>query len=215
VYRVHEKGAAPRDVLIVDEIPPVLEGGVLKCATLAGGSGQERVIAPNGEKHPTQKPLKLTRWLILGSSNPGDNVLIPFSGSGTEALVAYEEKRRFIGFELNGNYVEMSRARFEAAGFATERCQLGETRAWRAVGRGGCSIEDAVHQDSKCRAEQSVPTPNFQDREPADRDASPCSRTAVGCGAPKPKTYSRPGSLKIDGGGMEACQITAPKLSMR
>jgi hypothetical protein len=136
IYRAHERGAAPRDVLVVDKAPPVLQGGVLKCATLAGGSGRERVVGPNGEKHPTQKPLRLTRWLILGSSNPGDNIFIPFSGSGTEALVAYEEKRRFIGFELNANYVKMSRSRFEAAGFATEYVELNETKAWRAVGRG-------------------------------------------------------------------------------
>ena len=120
VYKAHERGAAPRDVLVVDEIPPVLQGGVLKTATLAGGAGKERVVGSNGVKHPTQKPLKLSRWLILGSTNPGDNVLAPFVGSGTEALVAYAENRNFMGFELNRNYVEMARARFEASGFSTE-----------------------------------------------------------------------------------------------
>jgi len=116
VYKVHEKGAAPRDVLGIDEedesIPLILEGGVLKTGTLAGGSGKERAIGINGEKHPTQKPIRLTRWLVLGSTHRDDSVLIPFSGSGTEALVSYQEGRKFIGFELNEDYIGMTRMRF-------------------------------------------------------------------------------------------------------
>ena len=148
VYRAHPKGAAPRDVIVLDDdIPPVRNGGVLKTGTLAGGAGRERAVGLDGTKHPTQKPLKLTRWLILGSSDPGDNVLIPFVGSGTEALVAYKEERNFLGFELNANYVEMARTRFVDAGYLTEYLQLGETLAWRAVGQS----ESFEEQDAQCR----------------------------------------------------------------
>jgi hypothetical protein len=180
IYKPHGKGATPRDVLAINEVPPVLEGGILKTGTLAGGSGRERVIGPDGKRHPTQKPVKLTRWLILGSSNPGDSILIPFAGSGTEAFVAYEQKRNFLGFELNWTYVEMAQARFEAAGFATEYVELNGTRAWKVLRGDECFQEGDVHPDSKCRARQTAPIRYSYDREPVDRGASPCSRTAVG-----------------------------------
>jgi site-specific DNA-methyltransferase (adenine-specific) len=121
IYKVHEKGAAPRDVLGIDEeiIPSILDGGILKTGTLAGGSGRERAVDINGNKHLTQKPIRLTRWLVLGSTNPGDNILIPFSGSGTEALVSYQEGRKFIGFELNEDFIGMTRMRFAKMNIST------------------------------------------------------------------------------------------------
>ncbi|MBQ6351802.1 MAG: site-specific DNA-methyltransferase, partial [Lentisphaeria bacterium] len=43
---------------------------------------------PEKTPHPTQKPEKLLAKLILASSRPGDQVLDPFSGSGTTAVTA-------------------------------------------------------------------------------------------------------------------------------
>jgi len=54
--------------------------------------------------HPTQKPEELIEKLVLASSNVGDLVLDPFSGSGTTAVVCKKNKRNFIGFELDGDY---------------------------------------------------------------------------------------------------------------
>lgn len=51
--------------------------------------------------HPTQKPDELFEKLINISSNPGDLVLDPFSGSGTTAFNCKKLKRRFVGFELD------------------------------------------------------------------------------------------------------------------
>ena len=62
-----------------------------------------------------QKPLKLMERLVRASSNPGDLVLDPFCGVGT-ALVACEKlQRRYIGFEANSVFVELARARLDAA----------------------------------------------------------------------------------------------------
>ncbi len=61
-----------------------------------------------------QKPLKLMERLIAASSNPGDLVLDPFCGVGT-ALVACEKlRRRYIGFEANQEFVELTLARLQA-----------------------------------------------------------------------------------------------------
>ena len=61
--------------------------------------------------HPAQFPETLARDHILSWSNPGDVVLDPFSGSGTTAKMARETGRRFIGIEVNPEYVEISRKR--------------------------------------------------------------------------------------------------------
>jgi len=57
--------------------------------------------------HPTQKDLILMRELIRVYSNPGQLILSPFVGSGTDLIAAHMEGRRSIGFELDPvNYQE-------------------------------------------------------------------------------------------------------------
>jgi len=51
--------------------------------------------------HPMQKPLKLIDRMILISSNTGDTVLDPFSGSGTTGVSAIKNGRKFVGFEID------------------------------------------------------------------------------------------------------------------
>ncbi len=54
--------------------------------------------------HPTQKPEELLRKLILASSQIGDVVLDPFSGSGTTVVVAEQLGRKWLGCDLNSEY---------------------------------------------------------------------------------------------------------------
>jgi len=65
----------------------------------------------NKFKHDTKKPEKLTRALINTCSRKGDLVLVPFAGSGTECAMAAKEGRKFIGFDIEPNYVEMANTR--------------------------------------------------------------------------------------------------------
>lgn len=64
-------------------------------------------------EHPAIFPEGLARDHILSWSNEGDIVLDPFSGSGTTAKMAKHNGRRFIGIEVNPEYVEISRKRLE------------------------------------------------------------------------------------------------------
>ena len=66
---------------------------------------------PNRQAHPTQKPEGLIERMILASSNEGDIVLDPFSGSGTTLRVCQQINRKAIGIEINPEYVEMSKRR--------------------------------------------------------------------------------------------------------
>lgn len=54
--------------------------------------------------HPTQKPEKLYAKLILASSNKGDMVFEPFSGSGTACVTAKKLGRKYCGIEINEEY---------------------------------------------------------------------------------------------------------------
>ena len=59
------------------------------------------------ENHPTQKPEALLERIIKASSNEGDLVLDPFSGSFTTSAVAQKLNRRSIGIEINQEYIKM------------------------------------------------------------------------------------------------------------
>lgn len=56
------------------------------------------------ENHPTQKPTALLERIIKASTNEGDTVLDPFSGTFTTSYVAKKLKRKSIGIEINEEY---------------------------------------------------------------------------------------------------------------
>jgi site-specific DNA-methyltransferase (adenine-specific) len=63
--------------------------------------------------HPTEKPLKLFQYLIESSTNEGDIVFDPCSGSGTTAVAAKMLNRKYIGIEINKKYYIDSIKRIE------------------------------------------------------------------------------------------------------
>lgn len=75
-------------------------------------------------KHPTQKPLSLLTRIILASTNEGDWVLDPFSGSSTTGIAANLCGRRFAGIENEEEYCRMSVARRMMLDDANERANL-------------------------------------------------------------------------------------------
>ena len=81
----HPLGAKPKDVI---DIPTTCNGMEEKTP------------------HPTQKPEELVRKFVLASSNEGDVVLDPFSGSGTTIVVAEQLGRRWLGCDISTQYNE-------------------------------------------------------------------------------------------------------------
>jgi len=59
------------------------------------------------EKHPTQKPTALLERVLLASSNPGDIVLDPFSGTFTTSAVARSLGRDSVGIEIDEEYMKI------------------------------------------------------------------------------------------------------------
>ena len=68
----------------------------------------ERIKSP---KHPAQKPLKVLKKIIQIASNEGDIVFDPFMGVGSIGVATRELNRKFIGFELNGDYFTAAKHR--------------------------------------------------------------------------------------------------------
>jgi DNA modification methylase len=73
---------------------------------------------PFPEAHFAVMPQALVEPCILAGSGPGNLVLDPFAGSGTVGVVALRHGRRFLGIELNQEYVGMARCRIVGPLFA-------------------------------------------------------------------------------------------------
>ena len=58
--------------------------------------------------HPTQKPLRILRRIILATTNEGDVVLSPFGGVGSECVAAKELGRHYVGFEIKEEYYDIA-----------------------------------------------------------------------------------------------------------
>ena len=68
-----------------------------------------------------QKPEKLIERLVKASSNEGDLVFDPFTGSGTVPVVCQRLQRKFIGCELNPEYAAIAQNRLNK--FEEERAE--------------------------------------------------------------------------------------------
>ena len=90
--RANPKGKMPNDVW--DEFPRV-------CGTFKERQGW----------HPCQMPENLLTRIVSVSSNPGDCVLDPFSGSGTTTAAAVQLGRNYVGVEISEKYVENANER--------------------------------------------------------------------------------------------------------
>ncbi len=72
-----------------------------------------KLCKEKGITHPARFPEKLAEFFILSGTKEGDIVLDPFSGSGTTAVSAARNGRRWIGIDLNPDYCELATARME------------------------------------------------------------------------------------------------------
>ena len=66
-------------------------------------------------EHPCQFPVALPQRLIRSLTKKGDLVMDPFMGSGTTALAAFVDERRFVGSELMQDYYDIAKERIRKA----------------------------------------------------------------------------------------------------
>lgn len=66
-------------------------------------------------KHPTQKPVELLNRIILAATREGDLVLDPFCGSSTTGVAAVLLSRKYVGIDLEDEYLQTSVKRLKEA----------------------------------------------------------------------------------------------------
>jgi len=74
--------------------------------------------ALRGLQHPAPFHPQLPEWFINWLTDEGDIILDPFMGGGTTAIVSIKTKRKYIGFEINQKYIDMTIERIK--GFLEE-----------------------------------------------------------------------------------------------
>ena len=67
-----------------------------------------------GTIHPTQKPIHLYDWLLSNYAKEGDRILDTHLGSGSSAIAAHYGQFDFVGIEIDEDYFNAAKARFEA-----------------------------------------------------------------------------------------------------
>jgi site-specific DNA-methyltransferase (adenine-specific) len=63
--------------------------------------------------HPTPKPIALMEYLVKIYCPAGKVVIDPFCGSGSTGIAAINQGKKFIGIDLDPDYIEISRKRIE------------------------------------------------------------------------------------------------------
>jgi len=114
IYKAHKAGALPRDVIKI----PALAGGAgmierwflcKTCNDVFEPQQLKKHLKHGIIKHPTQKPLELSRKLIKSAMPKKDGVvLVPFVGTGSECAAAKELGQSYVGFEINPNYIRIA-----------------------------------------------------------------------------------------------------------
>ena len=90
--------------------PGTFAGGTLASSPLGKNPGDVWTIAtqPFSEAHFAVMPSALAERAIQAGCKPGGTVLDPFSGSGTTGLAAARHGRKYIGIDLNTEYLDLS-----------------------------------------------------------------------------------------------------------
>ena len=75
-------------------------------------------------KHPTQKPMELLKRIIEASTNEGDLIFDPFSGSSTTGVSAILSDRKFVGCELENEFIDISKKRLDSCLNTAQKQQM-------------------------------------------------------------------------------------------
>ena len=114
-YTVNDKGALPRDVIL----SPALAGGYGARERFFYSPENNFMLYTSKQKkelniqdvisHPTQKPVNVTEKLLDACIKEGTKatVVIPFAGTGSECYVCDQRGYRWVGFDINEDYVDM------------------------------------------------------------------------------------------------------------
>ncbi len=91
-----------------------IPGNLIECGNNESNSNYFAALKRLKRKiHPARFPAELPRFFMNFLTEPDDLILDPFAGSNTTGYVAEGLNRRWISMEINSDYVEDSRLRFQ------------------------------------------------------------------------------------------------------
>jgi site-specific DNA-methyltransferase (adenine-specific) len=73
----------------------------------------KRLAPPRIRRHPNEKPVALVEHFLRLTTEKGETVLDPFTGSGTTGVACIRTGRRFIGIEIEPKYFDIACKRIE------------------------------------------------------------------------------------------------------
>jgi site-specific DNA-methyltransferase (adenine-specific) len=111
----------------LEDIEPKKTDQSRKRELIGGNNPYNRGAKPVKNNHPTVKPLELMKYLVRLVTPPEGIVLDPFAGSGTTLIAATLQDFKYIGIELNKEYIEIAKTRIKA--FKKEQEQEKEEEA--------------------------------------------------------------------------------------
>ncbi len=88
-------------------------GSVIQIGNNSSNDNFIKLCRKMGIAHPARFPEKLIEFFVLAGSNEGDIILDPFSGSGTVAVSAHRNHRRWIGIDANEAYCKLAYERMK------------------------------------------------------------------------------------------------------
>ena len=88
-------------------------GTVIELGNTHSNDVFSKLCKERGIAHPARFPEKLAEFFILSGTEEGGLVLDPFSGSGTTAVSAAKNGRRWIGIDANRDFCDLAAARME------------------------------------------------------------------------------------------------------
>ena len=86
-------------------------GSVIEVGNTNSNDAFAKLCKERGISHPARFPEKLVEFFLLSGTHEGDLVLDPFSGSGTTAVCAAHNGRRWLGIDANPHYCELATLR--------------------------------------------------------------------------------------------------------
>ena len=110
----------PTKCFIVWKKPQISENVTFSMCEYAWASfdSTAKVVEIYGQEmdriHPTQKPVKLYKWLLTRYANKGDKILDTHVGSASSLIACHELGFDYIGFEIDEDYYNMAQERLEA-----------------------------------------------------------------------------------------------------
>ena len=108
------KGEKNRGLDELNEKQKIFNGQSSEPSEDMKGVEKKFTTLPSKNFHPTVKPISLMSYLVTLGSREDDLVLDPFVGSGTTCIAAKLLNRKYIGMEMDSEYVVIAQERIKA-----------------------------------------------------------------------------------------------------